>query len=157
MSARTAREPDVYKLQAALTEQAGDGDERLSGPVTVLSTADGEDGGRSYEVSTSMLVPVDENDPALRDVAIPVPVTATVEVDRKGKVVRTAQPVVDPASVLEARAYARNLIQTGAVQGLKPSGRVRRSAGPPVRPTHELATEADGTKVIRRTGYSIAG
>ena len=70
---------------------------------------------------------------------------------------RVAVPPVDAESAHEARTYARNLIQTGAVKGLPPTGRVRRSAGPPVRPTHELKTEADGTRVIRRSGFSITG
>ena len=157
MSTLAAQQRDLPKLQAALAEHAGSGQEQLSGPVTVLSATAGKDGGRSYEVSTSVLLPVDENDPALRDVSIPLPVTANVDLDRRGAVVKVAVPPVDPAAAREARAFARNLIQTGAVKGLPPTGRVRRSAGPPVRPTHELKTEANGQKVIRRTGFSITG
>jgi hypothetical protein len=157
MSTPATQERDLPKLQAALAEGAGSSQLRVSGPVTILSASPGTGGGRTYEVSTTVLLPVDEHDPALRDVSIPVPATATVEFDRKGAVRRVAVPPVDAESAHEARAYARNLIQAGAVKGLPPTGRVRRSAGPPVRPTHELKTEADGTKVIRRSGFSIAG
>jgi hypothetical protein len=157
MTTRAVQERDLPRLEAALAEHAGSRAERVSGPVTVLSSAAGNDGTRSYEVSASVLLPVDEHDPALREVSIPLPVTATVELDRKGSVVGVAVPPVDPASAGEARAYARSLIQAGAVKGLPPSGRVRRSADRPVRPTHELKSEANGAKVIRRSGYSIAG
>ena len=68
-----------------------------------------------------------------------------------------AVPPVDADSAREARAFARTLIANGAVRGLAPSGPVRRSAGPPVRPTHELTTDEHGAKVIRRVGFTTTG
>ena len=122
MSTPAAQERDLPKVEAALTEHAGSGGQRVSGPVTVLSASPVKTGGTAYEVSTTVLLPLDAQDPALNDVAIPVPVTATVELDRKGAVRRVAVPPVDAESAHEARTYARNLIQTGAVKGLPPIG-----------------------------------
>ena len=148
---------DLPRLEAALGTQAESSGARLSGPLRVLSAATGTDGSRTYEISTNVLVPVDDDDPSLRDISIPVPVTASLRLDRDGSVGQVALPAVDAASAREAQIFARNLIQTGAVQGLAPSGRVRRSAGPPVRPTHELTTDEHGARVIRRTGFTVAG
>jgi hypothetical protein len=148
---------DLPTLEAALDKHAVSRGARLSGPLRVLSAAAGKDGGRIYELSTSVLVPVDEDDPALRDISIAVPVTASLHLGRDGSVGEVDLPPVDAASAREARVFARNLIQTGAVRGLAPSGRVRRSAGPPIRPTHELTTDERGAKVIRRTGFTITG
>src|SRR5450756_926981 len=148
---------DLLKLEAARGTQVDSRGAHLSGPLRVLSAAAGTDGGRTYEVSTSVLVPVDEEDPALRDVSIPVPVTASMHLDRDGSVGRVAVPPVDAASAREARAFARNLIENGGVRGLAPSGRGGRSAGPPVRPTHEVTTDEHGAKVIRRVGFTTTG
>ncbi len=144
-------------LEAALGTNLDSSGSRLSGPLRVLSSTAGADGGRTYEVSASVLLPVDDKDPVLRDVSIPVPVTARLRLDRDGSVGQVAVPQVDAASAREARAFARTLIANGAVRGLAPSGPVRRSAGPPVRPTHELTTDEHGAKVIRRVGFTTTG
>ena len=157
MSKLDQQAQDLSTLEAALRARADGSGARLSGPLRVLSAASGTDGGRTYEVSTSVLLPVDEDDPALRDVSIPVPVTTSVHVDRDGSVGQVAVPPVDAASAREARAFARALIANGAVRGLAPPGPVRRSAGPPVRPTHELTTGEHGERVIRRVGFAAAG
>lgn len=148
---------DLPTLKAALDRHVDGRGRRLAGSPLVLSSATGADGGRTYQVSTSILVPIDDRNPALRDVSIPVPVTASVRLDRDGAVGQVDVPAVAAASAREARAFARALIQSGAVRGLPPTGRVRRSAGPPVRPTHELVTDETGARVIRRTGFTISG
>ena len=157
MSKPDQQEKDLPTLEAALRAGAGGSGARLSGPLRVLSAAPGTDGGRTYEVSTSVLLPVDEDDPGLRDVSIPVPVTASVHVDRDGSVGQVAVPPVDAASAREARAFARTLIANGSVRGLAAPGPVRPTGGPPVRPTHELTTDEHGEKVIRRVGFTTAG
>jgi len=126
----------------------------LTGPVTVLASDPGPDGTTRVEIQASRLVPVDPDDPALADVCIPLPVPATVVVDDAGHLasVETAPP--DQEAERQARAYARNLVATGAVRGVTASGRVRR--GPPTRPTHEVALDAQGRKVIRRVGFTSA-
>lgn len=148
---------DLPILEAALGTHLDSGGTRLSGPLRVLSSASGADGGRTYEVAASVLLPVDDSDPSLLHVSIPVPVTARLDLARDGSVARVAVPPVDAASAREARAFARTLIANGAVRGLPPSAPVRRSAGPPVRPTHELTTDEHGTKVIRRVGFTMSG
>ena len=133
----------------------GDGPE-LAGPVHVLDTAEGVDGGSTYQVSASHLVPVDEDDPDLAGVSIAVPVTAAVEVDGDGAIVGIDVPA-DPASQREARAFTRNLIARGAVSGLAAGRPVRRGPGLPTRATHEVTIDEFGRRVIRRTGFSATG
>jgi hypothetical protein len=133
----------------------GDGPE-LAGPVHVIDTADGADGGSTYHVTASHLVPVDEDDPDLAGVSIAVPVTAAVEVDGEGAIVGIDVPA-DPAAEREARAFTRNLIARGAVSGLAARGPVRRGPGPPTRATHELTVDEFGRRVIRRTGFTATG
>ena len=101
----------------------------------VLDTAKGADGGSTYHVSASYLVPVDEDDPDLAGVSIEVPVTAAVEIDGEGPIVGIDVPA-DPAAQREARAFTRNLIARGAVSGLAASGPSDVVPGqPPARPT----------------------
>jgi hypothetical protein len=138
--------------KVAAGSAAGDGPE-LSGPVVVLDTAKGAAGGSTYHVSASYLVPVDENDPGLAGVSIAVPVTATVEFDGEGSLVGIDAPT-DAEAQQQARAFTRNLIARGEVQGLSTGTRVRRGPGPPARPTHEVAVDESGRKVIRRIGFT---
>lgn len=126
---------------------------RLAGPVTVLSEAPGHAGGTTYQVAASRLVDIDESDPALAGVSIPVPVTAAVEVDGKGSLVGVSVPDADPSADREARAFTRNLIANGSVKGIARGGPVRR--GPPTRATHEVTTDEEGRRIIRRTGFTI--
>ena len=115
------------------------------GPVQVLETTPTPDGGATYQVSASRLVPVDDQDPDLASVYIPVPVTAEVEVDGHDSVVGVQVPDADPSTDREARAFTRNLIANGAVRGLHrsvaPSGGARadhrhapRTRSRPIRP-----------------------
>jgi hypothetical protein len=126
----------------------------LAGPVTVLSEAPGHAGGTTYQVSASRLVDIDDADPALAVVSIPVPITAAVEVDGKGSLVGVSVTKADPSADREARAFTRNLIANGSVKGLSHGGPVRR--GPPTRATHEVTTDDQGRRIIRRTGFTIA-
>jgi hypothetical protein len=123
----------------------------LTGPVTVLASDKGPDGTTRVEIQASRLVPVDPDDPTLADVSIPLPVPATVTVDDAGHLASVEAGPPDPESERQARAYARNLVATGAIRGMAAAGRVRR--GPPTRPTHEIALDAHGRKVIRRIGF----
>ena len=130
----------------------GDGP-KLGGPVRVLDTAERADGGSTYQISASHLVPIDEDDPDLAGVSIEVPVTAAVEIDGDGAIVGIDVPV-DPEAQREARAFTRNLIARGAVSGLAASGPVRRGPGPATRTTHEVTVDEFGRRVIRRTGFT---
>ena len=67
----------------------------LAGPVTVLSKATRDGGGATYQVSASRLVAIDDDDPKLAGVSIPVPVSAAVEVDSDGSLVGLTVPKVD--------------------------------------------------------------
>lgn len=129
----------------------------LAGPVQVLSTAK-RSGHVVYAVSASHLVSVDEEDRSLREISIPIPVTCEVEVDPRGELTGVNVSGVDAETTREARAYARSLIATGAVRGLPSAARTRRGPGPPPgRPTHEVRTDHAGRKVIRRSGFDVAG
>ena len=124
----------------------------LTGPVTVLGSDAAPDGATRVDIQASRLVPVDPDDPALAEICIPLPVPATVVVDDAGHLASVEAQPPDHEAERQARAYARNLVATGAVRGVAASGRVRR--GPPTRPTHEVALDARGRKVIRRIGFS---
>jgi hypothetical protein len=134
-----------------LASSAGSDGPGLTGPVQVLETVEGDAGGSTYQVSASYLVPIDDDDPELAGVTIPVPVTAAVEVDGDGAIVGIDVPA-DPEAEQQARAFTRNLIARGAVSGLTGNAPVRR--GPPTRPTHEVTTDEFGRRVIRRTGFT---
>lgn len=146
---------DADEIERVLVEPRtrAAGGSGLAGPVSVLAETPRDDGGTTYQVAASRLVDIDDDDPALAGVSIPVPVTAAVEVDGKGSLVGVSVPDVDPTVDREARAYTRNLIASGSVRGLTAAGPVRR--GPPTRATHEVTTDDQGRRVIRRTGFSM--
>lgn len=149
---------DVAEIEQILAERKGvaGGESDLTGPVQVLETTTNADGGSTYQVSASRLVPVDTDDPELASVYIPVPVTAAVEVDDHDSVVGVRVPDPDPSMDREARAFTRNLIANGEVKGLGHSGPVRRGPSrPPPRSTHEVTTDPAGRRVIRRSGYAL--
>ena len=149
---------DVAEIEQVLAGRKGvaGGESDLTGPVQVLETTPTADGGSTYQVSASRLVPVDADDPDLASVYIPVPVTAAVEVDDHDSVVGVQVPDPDPSTEREARACTRNLIANGEVRGLARSGPVRRGpSGPPRRATHEITTDPAGRRVILRSGYAL--
>jgi hypothetical protein len=119
------------------------------GPVEVLDSASPTTSHGGYEVSASRLVALGSDDPALADVYVPVPWTGHVSVARDG----TAEPAppVDDDTTREVRAWARNLIVSGAVRGVAASA---PSYGPPNRPTHEIVDDANGRRVLRRIGFA---
>jgi hypothetical protein len=150
---------DAGQIERSLVEQSAAGDgPGLVGPVHILETAKGVEGGSTYHVSASHLVAVDDDDPDLAGVSIPVPVTVEVKVDAAGAIVGIDVPA-DPAAQRQARAFTRNLIANGAVSGLAGTApatgeRVRRAPGPQTRATHEVTTDEFGRRVIRRTGFT---
>ena len=149
---------DVAEIEQVLADRKGvtGGESDLTGPVHVIDTMPNADGGSTYQVSASRLVPVDADDPDLASVYIPVPVTAAVEVDDHDSVVGVQVTDPDPSADREARAFTRNLIANGEVKGLARSGPVRRGpSGPPPRSTHEVMTDPAGRRVIRRTGFAL--
>jgi hypothetical protein len=137
-------------LDAPATRAAPSAD--LTGPVTVLASESRPDGATRVDIQASRLVPVDPDDPALAEVSMPVPMLATVVVDGAGRLEAVETKPLDAEVERQARAFARNLVANGAVRGLAASGRVRR--GPPSRPTHEVALDGRGRKVIRRIGFA---
>ena len=143
---------DIERFLVEIRTHAARGS-ALAGPVTVLSEAPRGDGGTTYQIAASRLVDIDDDDPALAGVSIPVPVTAAVEVDGQGSLVGVSVPDADPTADREARAFTRNLVASGCVRGLSGGGPVRR--GPPTRATHEVTTDDQGRRVIRRTGFSM--
>ncbi len=124
----------------------------LTGPVTVLASEPGPDGATRLDIQASRLVPLDPDDPALADVSVAVPVPATVVVGATGRLETVEAEPLDDETERQARAYVRNLVANGSVRGLAATGPVRR--GPPSRPTHEVALDQRGRKVIRRIGFT---
>jgi hypothetical protein len=155
MSDPRARPPDLHLILAALAATPM-GPAPIGGPVRVLSSAVGKGGGTTYQVSASALVPVDADGPALAGISIPLPVEATVAVDSHGSVAGVSVTPIDADAIHEARAFARTLIETGAVRGLEAPSAAGPALGPPARQTHEISTEPDGAKVIRRVGFTSA-
>ena len=134
---------DGTDIEQALADRKGavGGDAELTGPVQVLETTPTADGGATYQVSATRLVAVDDEDPDLASVYIPVPVTAAVEVDDHDSVVGVTVPDrpihgsrgprLHPEPHRERRR-ARAVTQRPGAQGL---------AGPPPRSTHEITTD----------------
>lgn len=146
------------ELEPDLLRQAERREPALAEPLRVLSVRREGSGHTVYSVSAGRLVPVDDEDPSLRDVSVAVPVTGEVEVDRKGGLARVSLGSADANAVREARAFTRNLIANGAVRGLPSGGGpVRRGPGLGGRSTHEVHTDGAGRRVIRRAGFDITG
>lgn len=133
------------ELQRSLAAAVPDAD----GPVAVLESPSPTSTDPEYEVSASRLVPLGSDDPALKDVYVPVPWTGHVSLARDG----TAEsvPPVDDDTTREVQAWARNLIASGAVRGVAATA---PSYGPPTRPTHEIIDDANGRRVLRRIGFA---
>jgi hypothetical protein len=157
MSDPTSRPPDMQRILGALAAtRIGSG--AIDGPLRIVSSVADEGGGTTYQVTASALVLVDPDTPALAGISIPVPVDATVTVDRHGAVGGVSMTPVDADTIREARAFARTLIETGAVRGLGlQSAAGGPAAGSPARQTHEIATGPDGARVIRRMGFASHG
>ncbi len=138
------------ELEALLSRQAASIDADLTGPFKVLSVARSGKEAVRCQVTACRLVPVDPGDPALRDVAVPVPASGWIELRADGTVTASSVSQPGPDEVREARVFARDLIERGSVRGLSgdPAGPLRG------RPTHELQMGAGGRRIIRRTGYT---
>ncbi len=148
---------EAAELDAELLREAERTEPALAGPMRVLSARRGASGRTLYSVSARRLVPVDEQDAALHGISIALPVACEVEVGPKGELSRVSLAGADAEAIHEARAFARNLITSGAVRGLSPQGgHVRRGPGTG-RPTHEVRTDRAGRKVIERVGFDATG
>jgi hypothetical protein len=138
------------ELTDTLERGISDVEPYAAGPVQVLDTTKAETGS-DYEVSASRLVPLGSEDPSLSDVYVPVPVTGHVNVANDGTMSAELAPVDDEAT-REVQAWARSLIASGSVAGV---ARTAPQYGPPTRPTHEIAVDPNGRRVLRRVGYSV--
>ena len=119
------------------------------GPLTIVGSMQESAGGTEYEVSANRLVALDPDDPELADIFVPVPVSGHVNLAPDGAT-NAELASVDEETEREVRAWARSLIANGKVAGLAAS---IASYGPPRHPTHELVVDANGRRVLRRTGF----
>jgi len=147
-ASRRRRAGLAARLTAALPALAPD----AAGPVEVLARVPA-DGGERCEIAAQRLVAVDPDAPGLRDLYVAVPVSGWVELRADGGVARAALAEPEAEAVREARAFARGLVETGSVRGLE-AATARAPAGPRGRPTHEVETDAQGRRVIRRIGFA---
>ncbi|MFL5757075.1 MAG: hypothetical protein ACJ77N_12345 [Chloroflexota bacterium] len=125
----------------------------IAGPVQVLSTTKHAGSGVEYEVQANRLIGADPDDPQLRDVSIAVPITVRLVVRKDGSLATASVEEPSDEEVHEARSYVRSLAASGAVRGIEPSE--GRRPGPPTRATHEVSTDPDGRRVIKRIGFSL--
>ena len=139
------------ELEAILSRQAASIDPDLAGPFKILSVAPSGKEAVRCEVTACRLVPVDAGDPAPDDIVVPVPASGWIELRADGTVAVSSVSRPGPEEVREAQVFARDLVAQGAVGGL-PGGPGGRPRG---RPTHELQTDAQGRRIIRRIGYTI--
>ena len=139
------------ELEILLSRRAAALGQDFTGPFKVLSVSRSGTDAIRCEVTACRLVPVDPQDPALRDVSIPLPVSGWIELHSDGSVAASSMAEPGPSELQEARIFARDLIEQGMLLGL--SKRPPRPARG--RPTHELQTDATGRRVIRRIGYSL--
>jgi len=149
-ASRRTRTELAARLAAAPESLAPD----VAGPIEVLSRAPAP-GGERVEIAARRLVALDPGRAELRDVYVAVPVSGAVELGADGAIARVALAEPDAEAQREARAFARDLVESGCVRGLAPAA-ARGPAGshPPARPTHELCTDAQGRRVIRRIGFA---
>ena len=142
------------ELEAQLSRTAASLAPDAEGPVALLSS-EPLGAGLRCEISARRLVAVAPEMPELRDVYVAVPVSGSVEVDADGRVARATLAEPDEEALREARAFARGLVEEGCVRGVAPATAPRR-ASHPARPTHELRSDAQGRRVIRRIGFAGA-
>lgn len=121
------------------------------GPVQIVGSTTTPSGDTDYEVSASLFIPLDPNDPALADVFVPLPVTGHVTLAPDGTTSVDLAPA-DEAIEREVRAWARTLIASGSVAGLEAAAPSHR---PPQRPTHEIVVDPSGRRVLRRMGFVL--
>lgn len=145
---RSASERSVG-IEADLTKSLGDAIPDADGPIHVLGSTPTPAGGTDYEISLNRLVALKSDDQALGDVYVSVPVTGHVTIAPDGASQTKLAPL-DESTVREVAAWARALIANGSVEGIAASG---PAYGPPHRPTHELAADAKGRRVLRRLGF----
>jgi len=134
-------------LERTIAQSAPD----VAGPVQIADSSPAGADATDYSVSATRLVPLDSTDPDLAAIYVPVPVSGHVTMTKDGAAETQLDPV-DESAAREARAWARNLLATGAVAGVTATA---PSYGPPVRPTHELVEDENGRRVVRRTGFSL--
>jgi len=142
---------DSVRLAQTLERKIAQSAPDVAGPVRVADSSPAGADATEYSVSASRLVPLDSTDPKLASIYVPVPVTGHVTMTSDGSATTQLDPV-DESAAREARAWARNLLATGAVAGVTATA---PSYGPPVRPTHELVEDENGRRVVRRTGFSL--
>jgi len=139
------------ELETVISQQAAALGQDLTGPFKVLSVSRRGANAIRCEVTACQLVPVDPEDPAFRDVSLPLPVSGWIELRADGSVAASSVAQPGPSELQEARMYARDLIEQGLVMGL--SKRPHR----PIRgqPTHKLQGDTAGRRIIRRIGYAL--
>ena len=139
------------ELETLLSQRAASLGQDFTGPFKVLSVSRSGTDAIRCQVTACRLVPVDPEDPALRDVSVPLPVSGWIELHSDGSVAGSSMAPPGPSELHEARMFARDLIEQGLVLGF--SNRPRRPLRG--RPTHELQTDAVGRRIIRRIGYTL--
>jgi hypothetical protein len=147
-----SREGKAAALEVRVAMLAAAAHPLLRGPFRVVSVARGPGDRVDCQVSAFWLVGVDPTEPALRDIWVPVPVAGSVALHENGGVIASAFPEPGPEDIRQARIFARDLIARGSVQGVPGSAEGR----PAARPTHELTTESDGRRVLRRLGFDAS-
>ncbi|MET0772489.1 MAG: hypothetical protein ABWZ82_05340 [Candidatus Limnocylindrales bacterium] len=151
---------DLGLLRETITGLLGELGPRVTTPVAVRD-ARVDDGGRIVcDVDVCWLVPLEGTAPddaagstatAERDICVPAPTDGQVCLGPAGDLVSADVRPPGSDAQREVRAWAGQLIATGAVRGVP---REAPAFGPPPRPTHELHAEAGCRQVLRRIGYS---
>ena len=149
MAATRRGSPD---LEAQLSRAAASLAPDAAGPIQVLARVP-VDGGERCEIAAQRLVAVSPETAGLRDVYVAVPVSGSVELRADGGVARAALAEPDAEALREARTFALGLVEAGCVRGLT-AAKSQSPAGLRSRPTHELRTDAQGRRVIRRIGFA---
>lgn len=144
--------PDAVAIGAQLAGQAAKLRTELTGPIHLQSVTSRADRGVHCEGLASVFVPLEGQE--LGDVGIAIPVKLTAELSSDGTLTSLELAGPEPEERRQAQAYASSVLARGEVRG-HPAAAVRR--GPPVRPTHEIMTDALGRKVLVRTGFAAGG
>jgi len=148
------REKDGGDLVAAVRAMAATIDAGIVGPFEVKPSPGAAGSHVRYEVRAHWLVPVDPDRSDLTGVCVPVPVSGSVVLAADGSLERGAIESPTGEDAREARLFAQDLIAQGAVRGLAPGVTTGPLGG---RPTHQLEPGPQGSRVIRRIGFSAGG
>jgi hypothetical protein len=104
-------------------------------------------------VEASQLYPLDVA--GEEPVYVPIPVSLSVKVDKKGRLRSLAPSAPSDEVVREAADFLRTLRERGDVAEEPGAAATEQQSAAPSRPTHQIVRDAQGRRVLRRRRISM--